>query len=179
MDEVLLRHLNELVAAPWMAAAAGFVHGPWGIATLVGMVLLWGGFRRRWWPLVFALVATAASDLLVVRVLKPLVGRPRPCVALEDVLAPFGCADVGSMPSAHAANAFALAAAIGAPWAWVLAVFVALSRVVAGVHWPSDVLVGAAVGVVLGTLVRRAGVRLVGRGTRPGRTPGRRPLARP
>ena len=70
------------------------------------------------------------------------------------------------MPSGHAAasaaGAVILAYLLGGRWAWavgLLAVAVAFGRVYVGVHYPSDVLAGAALGVVVGlvavVLVRR------------------------
>lgn len=65
--------------------------------------------------------------------------------------------DGPSFPSAHASLAFALAsiAMIFAPerygpWLWIGAVFVAWGRVAVGVHYVSDVLVGALLGAVVG-----------------------------
>ena len=59
----------------------------------------------------------------------------------------------GSLPSDHATAAFSLAFAVGAflSWRWgaaltALAVVVAFARVWTGVHYPSDVLAGAAIG---------------------------------
>ena len=61
------------------------------------------------------------------------------------------------MPSLHAANAFAVAVALSL-WrpklAWValpLATLIAASRIGVGVHWPSDVLVGACYGSAVGS----------------------------
>src|SRR5262249_17180797 len=60
----------------------------------------------------------------------------------------------------HAVDAFAAAMAIGVLWArmrplmWTYAVVIAVSRVVLTAHFPSDVMVGAAVGVVGVLLVR-------------------------
>ncbi|MDR2324131.1 MAG: phosphatase PAP2 family protein [Acidovorax sp.] len=69
------------------------------------------------------------------------------------------------MPSMHAAGAFALAMAIQLGWArqqrwlpavvWTLATLVALSRVVLGVHFPSDILAGLLVGCASAWLVWR------------------------
>lgn len=63
-----------------------------------------------------------------------------------------------SFPSAHAALAFATAAVglfryadVFGPWLFVAAALVALSRVAVGVHYLSDVVVGAMVGLVVGS----------------------------
>jgi undecaprenyl-diphosphatase len=76
---------------------------------------------------------------------------------------------VGSIPSLHAANFFAMAA-VGsaglptlAPVLYALAAAVAWSRMYVGVHWPGDVLIGAAWGTFWGWacigLLRRAVAR--------------------
>lgn len=70
----------------------------------------------------------------------------------------------GSMPSGHSATAWAVAALLvlhegrGSLWRhlwWVLAALQALSRVVVGAHWPSDVLVGSGMGLLLAPLTWR------------------------
>jgi membrane-associated phospholipid phosphatase len=61
-----------------------------------------------------------------------------------------------SMPSGHAMSAFATAAVLGseypkaAPVFYALATWVALARVQEGTHWVSDVIVGAALGMLIG-----------------------------
>ena len=63
------------------------------------------------------------------------------------------------MPSSHATNAFAIAAFFGIPfkrYRWPLvciAALIALSRVFCGVHYPGDIVVGAAVGVIVGAIM--------------------------
>jgi undecaprenyl-diphosphatase len=67
-----------------------------------------------------------------------------------------------SFPSGHAITAFACAVALGyflprLRWALLtLAVLVAISRVVVGAHYASDVIAGAAIGWLSAVLVRRA-----------------------
>lgn len=65
--------------------------------------------------------------------------------------------DGPSFPSAHASLAFALASIatifapeLFGPWLWVGAVLVAWGRVAVGVHYVTDVLVGALLGAVVG-----------------------------
>ncbi len=93
-------------------------------------------------------VASAATTW----VLKRAVGRPRP----------LNPDDHHSMPSGHATNAFAVATALGHRYPsyrlplYALAASVAFARVHLGRHFPSDVLAGAAIGVVVSTVVLRA-----------------------
>ena len=66
-----------------------------------------------------------------------------------------------SFPSGHAAFFFALAAALylynkkwGA-WFFLAAIFISISRVIAGVHYPSDILGGALVGIAVAYIVKK------------------------
>jgi len=109
------------------------------------------------------LVTTLALVATSVFALKALFGRVRPCASLADVHAlVFAAPTDPSFPSGHAAGAFAVAAYVALETrvhaAVKLSVFVvsagiALSRVVLGVHYPSDVVAGALLGVVTATIV--------------------------
>ncbi len=115
------------------------------------------GPRRPAWARATASVALAHGGNIAV---KRCVRRPRPDLA--DLPARSRTPSTLSFPSAHAASTFAAVAAFGpllprAPWRLAGAAM-ALSRVVLGVHYPSDVLAGAALGTVVGRWGRtRAG----------------------
>ncbi|HEX7244712.1 MAG TPA: phosphatase PAP2 family protein [Solirubrobacterales bacterium] len=89
-------------------------------------------------------------------VIKLIVKRPRPVL---EGLPPLGGAPSSlSFPSAHATSSFAVATAmtrvepLGA-LAFLLAIALSLGRPYLGMHYPSDVLAGALLGVALGLLV--------------------------
>jgi len=121
---------------------------------------------------VAALLSVAAGDMLAHYVIKPAVGRHRPCAELEGVHQPsqVGCTDSFSFPSNHAVNTFALTAAVGVIYPRLLivlaplALLVALSRVAVGVHYPADVATGAVLGIIVGAgaavIVTRYGISI-------------------
>jgi membrane-associated phospholipid phosphatase len=119
-------------------------------------------------PLRTSLITAATvwtADLLAA-LLKLVFQRTRPYEVIPEA-DPLLRWDLGSsMPSGHAAagaaGAVILGYLLGGRWAWavgLLALAVGFARVYIGVHYPSDVLAGAAVGVVVGlaaaALVRR------------------------
>ncbi len=109
--------------------------------------------RREAWLICAALGPVA---IVLNYGIKLLVKRPRP--ALEG-LPPLGGAPSSlSFPSAHALSSFAVATAMvrvdpATAGALVVATLIALGRPYLGMHYPSDVLAGALLGVALGLLV--------------------------
>jgi len=93
--------------------------------------------------------------------LKHLIGRPRPRFAHADefVVGPSIASGLDSLPSGHAINGFAAAAVIGwflpgvRVFLFLLAGLIAISRVVRGSHFPTDVYAGAVLGLLIGSLV--------------------------
>lgn len=117
-------------------------------------------FKRTRRAGVLALGAMALNLLAVNVVLKHLVSRPRPWLVVEGLETLLRSNDPNSFPSGHTSAAFAFAAALcrglDVRWAKVLAaagaVLMGWSRVYVAVHFPSDVLAGAAIGVLCGLL---------------------------
>jgi membrane-associated phospholipid phosphatase len=110
------------------------------------------------------LFSAIALPGLVFTVVKRLIGRARPLVggSIDPFLyRPLSWnVEYASLPSGHAVDAFAAAAAMGAlwprtrPWMWTYAVIIAMSRVALTAHFPSDVLAGAIVAVAGVALLR-------------------------
>jgi undecaprenyl-diphosphatase len=131
--------------ARWMRAASRLGDG-WLWIALVALPAS-GNPGTRDLALV-GIVAAAVNNLCLVAA-KRAVRRPRPLRTCADGPSP---PDAFSFPSGHAANAFAACSVMGlgfpllAPAFGALAVSVAASRVVVGLHYPSDVVAGAGLG---------------------------------
>jgi membrane-associated phospholipid phosphatase len=118
--------------------------GIWLAIGVVGAAL--DGERRQDWR---RATVTVAGVYALNTAIKRAVGRRRP--RLDGLPALAGTPTALSFPSAHASTSFAGArvyATLGLPAVplYTLATALALSRLYLGVHYPSDVLAGAALG---------------------------------
>lgn len=164
MDETdLVAGANTLLTLPgghvwvWLGTAAATGVYVIGVCTwCLGSV----GWRARVRRVVTVGVAAALADGTCTWVLKPVVGRLRPCQedsALHAAIEAAGvqCGSGASFPSNHAANTAAIAAATADPGLAALSLVIGVDRVVLGAHHPSDVLAGWGLGAAFGYGARR------------------------
>ena len=147
--------LDPVVSLYTMLGDAGLM---W-IALSLAM-LIWKPTRRAGGTALLALVL----GLLVTNItIKPLVERARPW--LDWPIVPLVTeGDPNSFPSGHTCAAFAagLSWARALPWRWgraaavIAAVCMGLARLYVGVHYPTDVLVGAVIGALCAWVVWKA-----------------------
>ncbi len=162
---------HRILYAPhpaWLTRAMIFVTRPENFFLAIGVaaffLVLWGGGRGRFLVL-SAAIGVAISDPFASQVIKGIFRRPRPCHGELPAHLPIGCSDSWSFPSSHATNIFCEATIVSllypraAPVAYLFASLVGYSRIYLGVHYPFDVLGGAAIGLLVGAGV----VALLGR----------------
>lgn len=168
MDQSILLAINQGWAHPWLDALFGGLSQKSVFSfplLLLILLLLAARWRVPGLKLGLLLIATVLLGDLAGNALKHLVPQYRPCAATPELVrlvnAPF---DVGCSPRPHglvsnhaldfsAATAFLAVVLRSWTWAFMLggvALLVGLARIYLGVHYPSQVLVGALVGVAIG-----------------------------
>ncbi len=111
------------------------------------------------WPAVARMALAAGAGLLLYKWLKRRTLRPRPYQVSPDVVAAAAPLDQFSFPSGHTLHAVSLTVVACthfpqlAPLLVPFALMVAASRPILGLHYPSDVLAGAALGAILALAV--------------------------
>lgn len=122
------------------------------------LVLLW--WMKGWFytPQMLYLLAATSSATAIYKLLKKKTLRPRPYQVHQAVVLGERPLDHFSFPSGHTLHAVLLCILLGYSLPillWVLLPFtllVAVSRVILGLHYPSDVLAGAVIGSTLALL---------------------------
>jgi len=145
------------------ASAVGLVRTFFRAVSRLGDGLFWyaimafllaEGGRAALGP-VLQMAGVAALGILVYRWLKTKTSRPRPYQVRSAIRLGADPLDQFSFPSGHTLHAASFAILMtsyyaGLAWlVWPFAALVALSRVVLGLHYPTDVLAGGAIGAVL------------------------------
>ena len=185
MEYELVRWINERMHGHPLLGTAVAEFANWGVVVFgvlaVGLWMLakpYGDDRYK--QACVCGLAAGAVGLLVNQAIIYVWHRPRPYVTHPQIVPLLARSHDASFPSDHASAAFGIAFAVlfVARKAGLLflayAVLIAVSRVLAGVHYPTDVLAGAAIGFAAAVIVVRfygvllaPAVRLVGRLTDP------------
>lgn len=169
IDVWLFRLMNLHLAHPALDDLMVFLTTfgrSWFIFLFAALFILFRKKRGGLVVLVLALLAVGFADYTASGILKPMFQRTRPCFVIEGCRLLVDQSRSYSFASSHAANSAAVASVI-----WIFfgrgrpldrffsvtmilyALLVGFSRIYVGVHYPGDVLAGAAVGCIGAVLV--------------------------
>jgi len=141
------------------------------ILILALLLFLVKNFRKYWPMVVQAFSAAILSRFVLTNIIRWLWPRPRPFVGNHiNLLFSYNPAEP-SFPSGHAAFYFAIATVVllylkkvyPRPKFWwrtgvlffIASFLISISRVFSGIHWPSDILAGALVGILSAWLINK------------------------
>lgn len=120
------------------------------------IVLLVVNFKKHWRIVLVSLASAAISRFVLATLIRVLWFRPRPFVSLNFIPLINQSPAEASFPSGHASFYFALSTVVFlynkkiGIFFYISSFLIVLARVFIGIHWPSDILAGALIGILTG-----------------------------
>ncbi|MGI5971154.1 MAG: phosphatase PAP2 family protein [Oscillospiraceae bacterium] len=152
----------QSVRQPWLdpiMKALSILGDAGAVWIAISLLLLF--FKRYRRTGLLALISLAFCFAIANLMMKNLVARPRPYDAIPGLTILVKRLSDYSFPSGHACSSFAAAPALsegtGRSWGFLfisMALLISVSRLYVGVHYPSDIIAGAAVGILGGAFIR-------------------------
>ena len=134
------------------------------ILILFLILFLLKNFKKNSKPVLKILLVALFSRFVIAELIRFFWYRPRPFLITETNLLITHPA-TASFPSGHAAFFFALATGVyflnkkAGIFFFFSGILIGLSRIFCGLHWPSDILAGALLGIILVLLLRNLTLR--------------------
>jgi undecaprenyl-diphosphatase len=158
-DRALARALHRGAARPvlllLLVGASRLADGVFWYAIMLALPLVSG---PHGWYTALQMAGVGLTNLIIYSRLKHRIGRARPFTDCPDIRACARALDQFSFPSGHTLHAVAFSLILTHHYPmlalplWGFVALVAASRVVLGLHYPSDVAVGAAIGALTASL---------------------------
>lgn len=171
LDRELFTFIHRTASSPALDWFFLLVRNQFTWIPLYAFMLFWIVRNHRplaWKFILLTLITFAITDFTSSSILKPLLMRERPCYddhlksVMRNILE---CGGRYGMPSSHASNHFGIASfwffsiswMSGRRWywLWIWAALICYAQVYVGKHFPGDVLVGAVLGTLAGTLLAK------------------------
>lgn len=162
MDTIIFQTINNLANTSKLLDFVGVFFAEYLLYIIVAILIVLLIWKKHRLMILFSAVSVFLSRIIIAEPIKILVHRARPYIVLETAKKIItGDTDFKSFPSGHAAIIFAIATAVYffnkklGIWFFVGAILIGISRIFVGVHWPTDILGGAVIGIVSGVIIAR------------------------
>lgn len=168
LDRVLFELINGQWRLPFLDTLMPYWRSKyfWIPIYVFGLFFLLLNFKKRgFYYILFLVLCVAFTDVCSSQWIKKSVQRPRPCQIMNhsEINLLVRCGSGYSFPSSHASNHFAIATfaafTLGRYFrffsmiAFFWAFSIAYGQVYVGVHYPFDILAGAILGMMIGSLI--------------------------
>lgn len=167
MDFYIFQQINQLAFRwLWLDTLAIFFANYFEYVLILCLFLfLVKNYKKYWLMVIQAILSAVLARFVITEFIRLILPRARPFVEnnvnllLDHSLSP-------SFPSGHASFYFAIATIVyfynkKAGYLFFLAAFlISISRVFVGLHWPSDILVGAIVGILSALAISKIFLKL-------------------
>lgn len=159
MDVNILLFIQEYLQNPYLTNFFRFITflGNAGIIwILISLILIYKKDNKQAIGLIISLIVSAVIANLII---KPLVNRPRVFNTYSNIVPLINKPTSSSFPSGHTATSIACGTFLYDSknkyriFTSILAVLIAISRLYLLVHYPTDVLVGSIIGLIVGKVV--------------------------
>lgn len=162
MNQQIFYYLNSLagksICFDSLVIFIGQYLAYWLVAGLLVFLIFGKDKKKEFKMLIFSILSVFLSRIVITEIIRYFYFIPRPFVN-NDVFQLIFYETSGSFPSGHAAFFFALATTIfffHKKWSILFftgAVLIGVSRIIAGIHWPIDILSGAIIGILSAVLI--------------------------
>lgn len=162
MDYFLFQQINQFAGQFLWLDVLGIYFAEYFEYVLIFCLALFllKNWKKYWAMVIQGLGAAIFARFGVVELIRFFWQKPRPFVENQVNLL-LDKIDQAAFPSGHAAFFFALSTIVyfynkktGIGF-FIASILISVSRVFVGVHWPSDILAGALVGILCGWLIHR------------------------
>jgi len=168
-DFYLFQKLNQFVGiSPYLDKVAIFFAEYLQYFVVFCLLLfLVKNLRRNLEMVIFAFAAAIFSRFIITEIIRYFFPRIRPFVENSvNLLIGYNTTE-SSFPSGHAAFFFALSMVVyfynkkAGILFFIASFLISISRVFSGIHWPSDILVGAIVGIFSGWIILKISKKFI------------------
>jgi undecaprenyl-diphosphatase len=161
IDHFLFQAINQFAFKWFWLDSLGVFLARYFIYFVAAILLLFlFKFRKNWRMVLKAIIAAMVARFVITDFIRLLHPTLRPFVN-GDIKLLVDKVNESAFPSGHAAFSFGLATIIylynkkAGILFFIAAFLISVARIFVGVHWPSDVLAGAAVGIFSGWLINK------------------------